>query len=665
MTSPDLTAANIDKLAELFPSVITESVDAAGNPVRAVDFDLLRQELSDHIVEGPQERYQLDWPGKRAAAFAANAPIAKTLRPVREESVDFDTTKNLFIEGDNLEALKLLQESYLGKVKLIYIDPPYNTGGDLIYEDDFAESTAEYLERSGQQTATGDRLVANPDSNGRYHSDWLDMMYPRLKLARNLLAEDGVIFVSIDDAESANLKALMDEVFGRQNYLDTIVVEMSTTSGPKTVNAQQGTIVKNAEFVHAYKRSAAFDLVRHTPLLDGIDDFDTHYSVWLDDDGMLLSLGDKLLADTKVGADIRKFGLAGKSGFSVSKMDDLLAVSEAAREFVNANLARIARVDRAPVSAEGRGTAVGHWEKFEADHRTYLLTTLQNGSLQALIPLELNYRMSDDYKPRFGRTVIRGDLWKGFYQDMGNVGKEGGLAFSNGKKPVRLIRQLMKWANNTHGGIVLDFFAGSGTTAHGVMEANAEDGGDRRFILIQLDETRDPKSEVAAAGFDTIAAYSRERLRRAAAHIARGLNLESPPLDLGFRAMRIDSTNMAEVFVSPDALGQAELAGTVASVKPGRSSEDLLFQVLLDWGLEVGLPIEREAIDGCEAFAVADGALVACFAAEVTDEIVQQLAERRPLRAVFLDVGFGSDAARINAEQIFREVSPETEVRAI
>lgn len=665
LQSPDLTARNVERIAELFPQVITESRDAEGKLIRAVDFDLLRQELSDHVVEGPHERYQLDWPGKRAAAFAANAPISKTLRPVREESVDFDTTKNLFIEGDNLEALKLLQESYLGKVKLIYIDPPYNTGGDLIYEDDFAESAAEYLEKSGQQTSSGDRLVANPDSNGRYHSDWLDMMYPRLKLARNLLAEDGVIFVSIDDAESANLKALLDEVFGRQNYLDTLVVEMSTTSGPKTVNAQQGTIVKNAEFVHGYKRSAAFDLVRHTPLLDGIDDFDTHYSVWLHDDGTLGSVADQMLADAMVGADIRRLGLDNKSGFSVNKMDDLLAMSEAAKVFVNANLSRIARVDRAPVSTQGRSTEVGRWEKFEADHRTYLLTTLQSGSLQALIPLELNYRMSDDYKPRFGRTVIRGDLWKGFYQDMGNVGKEGGLAFSNGKKPVRLIKQLMKWANNTTGGIVLDFFAGSGTTAHAVMEANAEDGDERRFIVVQLDEMPDPKSEVAAAGFSTISAYSRERLRRAGSQVARGLNLESPSVDLGFRTLRVESTNMADVRISPDAMGQSDLLSTVVSVKAGRTGEDLLFQVLLDWGLEVGLPVDRGSIDGREVYAVAEDALIACFADDISDSVVREIAARHPLRAVFLDGGFATDAARINAEQIFREVSPETEVRAI
>jgi adenine-specific DNA-methyltransferase len=273
--------------------------------------------------------------------------------------------------------------------------------------------------------------------------------------------------------------------------------------------------------------------------------------------------------------------------------------------------------------------------------------------------------MSDDYKPRFGRTVIRGDLWKGFYQDMGNVGKEGGLAFSNGKKPVRLIKQLMKWANNTREGLVLDFFAGSGTTAQAVMEANAEDGGDRRFIVIQLDEKPDPKSEVAGAGFSTISEYSRERLRRASSQVARGLSLDSPSVDLGFRTLRVESTNLANVHISPNAIGQPDLLSTVASVKPGRSGEDLLFQVLLDWGLEVGLPIERGSIDSHEIHAVADDALIACFADDISDSVVREIAARHPLRAVFLDAGFVSDSARINAEQIFREVSPETEVRTI
>lgn len=665
MTSPNLTASNIEKIAELFPSVVTESIGSDGAPTAAINFDLLRQELSDYIVEGPQERYQLDWPGKREAAFIANVPIAKTLRPVREESVDFDTTKNLFIEGDNLDALKLLQESYLGKVKLIYIDPPYNTGKDFIYEDDFAVTSSEYLERSGQVDDSGAKLIANPESNGRFHSDWLSMIYPRLKLARNLLADNGVIFVSIDDGESANLKRLLDEVFGEQNFIDTITVEMSTTSGPKTVNAQQGTIVKNVEFVHAYRRSGEFDREPHTPLLDGIDSYDTHYSLWLNEDGSLSSLAERMLADERVGSEIRQYGFLERGKFSVNNMDRLLSVSEATRSFIDANLERIARSDRAPVSAARRSTQVGRWEKFEVDHRTYLLTTLENGTLQSLMPLALNYRMSDDYKPRFGRTVIRGDLWKGFHQDMGNVAKEGGTAFSNGKKPVRLIKQLIRWANNSRDGIILDFFAGSATTAHAVLEANADDHGNRQFIMVQLDEVPDPESEVAKAGYRTIAEVSRERIRRAGSKIHQGMGLTGEGLDIGFRTLKVDTTNMADVLRTPGETYQQELAGLEDSVKSGRSGEDLLFQVLLDWGLELTMPISLEKIEGHEVFIVEDDALIACFGTELSPELLRAVAKREPLRAVFRDSGFLSDDARINAEQIFREISPSTEVKAI
>ncbi|MFP1633862.1 site-specific DNA-methyltransferase [Zhengella sp. ZM62] len=475
MHSPDLSQDNIAKIRELFPGCVTEARDEATGAVRlAVDFDQLRQELSDHIVEGPQERYRLDWPGKKNALLLANAPLSKTLLPHREESLNFDETRNLLVSGDNLEALKLLRETFLGAVKAIYIDPPYNTGSDFIYNDDFSETTEEYLISSQQLSEDGSRLVANTESNGRFHSDWLTMMYSRLKLARNLLADDGVIFSSISDEESANMRRLLDEVFGEDNFIDTIAVEMSTTSGPKTVNAQQGTIVKNVEFVHVFRKTAAFDNIRHTPLFDGVVSFDTHYTAWMNEDGTLSTLAQKMMEDEEVGADIEKFGFSSRGSFSVNNMDRLLSVSDAAKEFIDSNLDKIARIDRPPVSAGKQSTEVGCWVAFEADHRTYYLTTLSNGTLQALMPLSLNYRMSDDYKPRFGRTVIRGDLWKGFYQDMGNVAKEGGIAFANGKKPVRLIKQLLKWANNTKDGIVLDFFAGSGTTAHAVMEARVK-----------------------------------------------------------------------------------------------------------------------------------------------------------------------------------------------
>jgi adenine-specific DNA-methyltransferase len=381
-----------------------------------------------------------------------------------------NTPTHVVMNGENFHALEALLFAHQGTVDVIYIDPPYNTGGksSWLYNDNYVDGDDAYK-----------------------HSKWLAFMERRLRLAKKLLRDTGVLFVSIDDAEQHRLRMLLDQVFGEENFVDTLAVEMSTTSGPKTVNAQQGTIVKNTEFVHIYKRSTAFDRVKHTPLLDGINSFDTHYTAWLNEDGTLGSLVERMLADEHVAAEILRTGLGSSRGFSINNMDKLLAVSEVARVFVTDNLARIARVDRAPVSAEGQVTAVGQWKAFEVDHRTYLLTTLANGAIQSLMPLSLNYRMSDDYKPRFGRTVIRGDLWKGFHQDMGNVAKEGGVAFSNGKKPVRLVKQLIRWANNSPEALILDFFGGSGTTAHAVIAMNSEDGGRRRAIVVTNNEVNE------------------------------------------------------------------------------------------------------------------------------------------------------------------------------
>jgi len=667
MHSANLTQDDIARIRDLFPGCVAEAKAEDGSVRLAVDFDQLRQELIESLVEGPQERYHLNWPGKREALLTANLPVAKTLRPNREESLNFDATRNIFIEGDNLDALKLLQETYLGRVKLIYVDPPYNTGGDFIYEDDFSEDADQYLIRSNQKDNQGNRLVANSDSNGRFHSDWLTMIYPRLKLARNLLAEDGVIFVSIDDNESANLKHILDEVFGEGNFIDTIAVEMSTTSGPKTVNAQQGTIVKNVEFVHVYRKSAEFDKKPHKPLLDGIDAYDTHYSIWLNEDGTLGSLADQLLSDSQVGEDIRRYGLVERGRFSLKSIDKLLAVSEAAKSFIAENLKKIASVDRPPVSAAGKIIQPGRWESFETDHRTYFLTTLENGTLRALIPLALNYRMSDDYRPRFGRTVIRGDLWKGFHQDMGNVAREGGIAFANGKKPVRLIKQLMKWADNNRDGIVLDLFAGSGTTAQAVMEANTEDEGKRRFIMVQVAEEPDPKSDAAKEGYASIAELSRERIRKAGASLLLNLKSSDNGVDVGFRCLKIDTSNMADTYYVPDSIRQVDLVNAVNNIKPDRTPDDLLFQVMLDWGVDLALPIAKQAIQGKDVFLVDGNALAACFDAHggVDEDFVKELAKVQPLRVVFRDAGFKDSAIKINVEQIFKLLSPATEVKCI
>lgn len=683
-TTPDMTLQNITRLAELFPECVTEGPEGAASDVssefeagRVIDFDLLRQALSNHVVEGPQERYRLDWPGKRASLLAANTPIDKTLRPMPADSVDFDTTRNLFIEGDNLNALKLLQETYLGQVKMIYIDPPYNTGSDFIYRDNFAQGREEYEAASGQRDAEG-RLTANPETNGRFHSDWLSMMYSRLKIAKNLLANDGVIFVSIADDESANLKRLLDEVFGETNFIDTVVVEMSTTSGPKTVNAQQGQIVKNVEFVHIFRKSPDFDNIAHIPLFDGIASFDTHYSYFMYDDGSLGSLGAELGRDPEVSADIKRFAFSRREVFSINQLDKLLAVSPATAAFIERNLDNIARVDRPPVSAEGSRPKIGSWEAFETDHRTYRLTTMTNGTLQALMPLSLNFRTSDDYKPRFGRSVIRGDLWKGFHQDMGNVAKEGEVAFADGKKPVRLIRQLMKWANNTSNALVMDFFAGSGTTAQAVYEQNQEDGKNRQVILVQLDEAPEPKSDAAKAGYKTIAQLSRERVRRAGTKIlAEKLELNGR-LDVGFRAFRIDSSNFHDVRVSPAEARQDALSGLVSHIKDDRSDEDLLFGALLQWGVDITLPVERSELLGRTIWVVdptKDGepgaALIACFnrprdgKGGVDSELADALAARAPLRVLFRDDGFASDAAKENVASRMKQKSPGTTVRVL
>lgn len=619
MTSPDLTRANIDKIADLFPTVVTETLDASGKPIRAVDFDLLRQELSDHIVDGPQERYQLDWPGKRAAAFAANTPIAKTLRPFREESVNFDTTKNVFIEGDNLEALKLLQESYLGKVKLIYIDPPYNTGNDFVYEDDFAETSIEYLIRSGQKSETGERLVANTEANGRFHSDWLSMMYPRLKLARSLLAPDGAIFVSIDDHERDNLKHLMDEIFGERSFVSAVIWRKKASPDARsTIGA-----------VHDY-------------LLCYVRDAEQPKSAV----GKMALSSSRVAAYTNPDDDPRgpwaSVDMTGMTGRATK--DQYFEVTLPS-----------GRVIRPP---EGRswGLVERTFQELRADDRIW-------------------FGKGGDNVPRIKRFLAEAEgQTVPSYWDFSEVGSNeeattevtslfDGLRAFDTPKPVRLMRRLLEIATRpSSNDIVLDFFAGSASMAEAVVRLNAEDGGNRRYLVVQIAEDTNPKSD-AAATFGTVSAISRERLRRVGRQIAETIDMTNQ--DVGVRMLRVDTTNMSDTDSTPDALGQRELAGMIESVKPGRTDEDLLFQVLLDWGLDLAEPIAVESASGHRVLAVADGALVACFSDEVPLDVVRSIAERHPLRVVFKDSGFASDAARINAEQIFREVSPETEVRTI
>ena len=621
MHSPDLTAQNVDKIAALFPGCVTEATGEDGALRRTIDFDRLRQELSDSIVEGPQERYHLDWPGKRQALITANAPIAKTLRPVRGESVDFDTTQNLFIEGDNLEALKLLQETYLGKVKMIYIDPPYNTGNDFVYEDDFSESTAEFLERSNQTDEAGKRLVANTESNGRFHSDWMSMMYSRLKSARNLLASDGIIFVSIDEGEVTNLKQICDEVFGLQNFIEQVAWKNKYGSGALT---------KGFANVHEY-------ILVYTK-------------------GDFQSVAAPLDDEQRAAYKSKDENFDKRGGFITQP---LATNSKDERR----NLRYAVHHEGVEIWPEKQWI----WSKDRFD-KAYengeIVINERNGKYSVR---SKQYLRDEKGIERLGKPV---SLLNGPFNQDGT--KEIKSLFSTSvfgfPKPTRLIEYFASFIINedlSKDFVFLDYFAGSCSSAQAVMQLNAKDGGTRKFIMVQMPEVTDKASEAAKAGFHTIAEISKERIRRAGAKILEGDTHPDWNKDVGFRVLKIDSSNMADVYYTPDATSQADLLTRVDNIKEGRSPEDLLFQVLLDWGVELTLPITREGLHGKTVFSVAGTALVACFDTGVDEALVKDLATRKPLRVVFRDTGFKDDATKINVRQIFKSLSPDTDVKAI
>ena len=620
MHSPDMTQEHIARIRELFPNCVTEARGKDGSLRLSVDFDLLRQELSGSIVEGPQERYHLDWPGKREAMLAANAPIAKALRPCREESVDFDTTKNLFIEGDNLDALKLLQETYLGKVKMIYIDPPYNTGNDFIYNDDFAETSEAYLSRSNQKDEAGNRLVANPDSNGRFHSDWLSMMYPRLKLARNLLADDGVIFISCDDSENCNLKKLCDEVFGNKNFIDTLIWEKRYS--PQ--NAVQW-FSESHDFILVYTKNK---ILWQPQLLERTQEMDTRYK----------NIDNDPRGPWKASDSTAQAGHATKNQFYIltapnGKKHHL--PSGLCWRYTEETFKKLIKDNRVWFGKDGNNVPA---------IKKFLSEVKQGVACQTIL------KYTDVGHSQEGKKELK-ELFP------------EGTPFDT-PKPIRLLKRLITLSGKQNF-ISLDFFAGSSTTAHAVMQLNAEDGGNRQFIMVQLPEACDAQSEAAKAGYGTIAEISKERIRRAGKKILEGDCHEGWNRDVGFRVLKVDTSNMADVFYTPDALQQSLLDLTTDNIKPGRTPEDLLFQVLLDWGVELTLPIRKESIQGKTVFFVDDNALVACFDRGIDEALVRELAACAPLRVVFRDNGFVSDAVKINVEQIFRQLSPGTEVRCL
>lgn len=617
MHSLDLTQSNIARIRELFPDCVTEGPGEDGGVRLVVDFDQLRQALSDSLVEGPQERYQLNWPGKREALLTANAPIAKTLRPCREESVDFDTTKNLFIEGDNLEALKLLQETYLGKVKLIYIDPPYNTGNDFIYEDDFAEDCESYLLRSNQKDANGNRLIANTDANGRFHSDWLSMIYSRLRIARNFLSDDGVLFVSADDNESANLRRICDEIFGESNFQADVAWQKRYT---RSNNTQDFTTV--VEHILVYSRSEAFAV----NLLPRTDEADNRYSN-PDNDSRGPWKGASFLNPA-----------------TPEQRPNLCYPIK------NPNTGGIVT----PTTNAWRRSK----DEFKRLQDEGLLYWGVDGS--SSIP-SIKMFLSEAR----GMTPI--NFWDHAYAGNTDDGTRDVSSLFNSKvfdnpKPVQLMKRILEHAT-THESIVLDFFAGSGSMAHAVLEKNIEDGGRRRFIAVQVDEDTPIDSTARKEGYKTIAEVCKERIRRAGKKIGDS----DSRIDTGFRALKIDTSNMADVHYAPDAVSQNDLLGTIDNIKPDRTAFDLLFQVMLDWGVDLALPIEKKTIQGKEVYFVDGDALAACFdhAGGIDDAFAKELAKHQPLRAVFRDAGFKDSTVKINIEQIFKLISPATEVKCL
>jgi len=613
MHSPDLTQHNIAHIRQMFPGCVTETKDEVGGVKLAVDFDQLRQELSGSIIEGPQERYHLNWPGKREALLTANAPIAKTLRPCRNQSIDFDFTKNLFIEGDNLDALKLLQETFLGKIKLIYIDPPYNTGNDFVYKDSFSESTESYLIRSNQKDEQGKHLLANAATNGRFHSDWLSMMYPRLKLARNLLKDDGLIFISIDSHEVHNLRKVCDEIFGEGSHKNTIAVRR----GIKNVQAQfddLSSLSQGHEYILLYAKSSEVRLPK-------------------------LSLAHE---ETKPG----KWDTFWRGTDRPTMRYELLGVNPDSGQWrweKSRSLEAVENYKKYLVQAEN-GLSL---DEYYLDHLTSTNIKLnfvrksEEGTIQYYVPPSEGKLLSDNWMD----ITLSGSETQEF----------------DTEKSVGLLERIIEWACGKDG-VVLDFFAGSGTTAHAAMVVNERDKGKRKFILVQIPEECRADSVASKSGYKTIADITKDRIRKASK------NLESAKsVDIGFRVLKIDTSNMADVYYAPDDLSKGNLDLFVDNIKPDRTPEDLLFQVMLDWGVDLTLPITQQNIQGKEVFFVDGNALMACFDPNggIDESFVKELAKHQPLRVVFRDAGFKDSAVKINVEQIFRSLSPSTEVKCI
>ena len=616
--SPDMTAQNIDRIAALFPNCITEMLDEEHSTPekkvykRAVNFELLKQMLSPDVVDG-DEAYEFTWVGKKAAIVEANKPIRKTLRPCVAESKDWDTTENLYIEGDNLEVLKLLQESYLGKIKMIYIDPPYNTGNDFIYADDFMRSQEEENEQMGMYDEDENRLFKNTDTNGRFHSDWCSMIYSRLMLARNLLTDDGVIFISIDDNEQENLKKCCDEVFGGQNFVAQLVWERAYA--PKN----DARFISNShDYVLMYARNLANFVIGRLPRTE---EANARYQNPDNDPRGVWKPSDLSVKTYNAACD-----------YPITTPSGRVIEPPAGRCWSLSKNAFLERLQDNRIYFGADGNSVPCMKRF--------LT-------------ELKY---DGMAP----TSIM------FYKDVGHS-QEGAKEVTklldagafDGPKPVRLLTRLLTLANLKDDSIVLDFFSGSATTAHAVMQMNADKGSHIKYAMVQLPEVCDEEGTAYKAGFSTICEIGKERIRRAGDKIKSESPMTTQDLDIGFRVLKLDDTNMKDVYYAPDDYDQGMLAGLESNIKDDRTNLDLLFGCLIDWGLPLSLPYKSEQIDGCTVHTYNDGDLIACFDANIPESVVKEIAKRKPLRAVFRDSGFASSPEKINVFEIFKLYMPE------
>lgn len=611
---------NVAKIGKLFPNCVTERKNENGEVEYAVDFDMLRQELSSVVVEGNEERYQFTWPDKKKAVLAANAPISATLRPCREESVDFDTTQNLYIEGDNLDVLKLLQETYLGKIKMIYIDPPYNTGNDYVYNDCFTESITEYTEKSGQYDDLGNRLLLNLNSDGRFHTKWLNMLYPRLRLAKDLLSESGVIFISIDDGEVGNLRKICDEIYGEGNFLANLVWEKKYTVANDALFFSD-----NHDHILCYVKNASCFEIGHLPRTEEMN------AAYRNPDNHPKGPWKATPLHAKSGsAESATFSYTFKNGVTFRPPTGT---------FSRYSAETLKKYD------EGNEIWFGVDGKAIPSRKTFLCDLKKNGVVpRTLIPYTEgghNHEAVEEVKELLQKNV-----------------------FTN-PKPTKLLQYLLTVANCGDEDIILDFFSGSATTAHAVLKYNATNKGKRQFILVQFPEKTDPKSEAYKAGYKNICEIGKERIRRAGKKIKEENPLTTQDLDIGFRVLKLDSSNMKDVYYTSDAYTRDMFDMLADNIKEDRTPEDLLFQVMLDLGIPLSSKIEESVIAGKKVFKVEGNYLIACFDSNLTEETIKAIAQQRPYYFVMRDSSMANDSVATNFEQIFATYSPDTDRKVL